>query len=53
MRKVSIKPIEDGGFVDLIVYAQDTWTIIPQVGFSTGTGSDKVSARLIEQNLLG
>lgn len=53
LRKVTITPLADGDFVDLIVYAQDTWTIIPQVGFSTGTGSDNVSAGLTESNLLG
>lgn len=53
LRDVDIHPVEDGGFVDLIVTAKDTWTIIPQVGFSSGTGNNKASIGMVEHNLLG
>ena len=54
LRKVNITPVAvENDFVDLIVNTQDTWTIIPQLGFSTGTGRDKFSAGMVEHNLLG
>lgn len=55
LRRVSIIPITvDGGkSVDVIVSVQDTWTLFPQISFSTGSGSDKKSIGLAETNVLG
>ncbi|MCB0345272.1 MAG: BamA/TamA family outer membrane protein [Bdellovibrionales bacterium] len=53
IRQVSITPIPDGEFVDILVSVQDTWTIFPQLGFSSGGGTQKLEIGLLEKNLLG
>ncbi len=53
LRRVSIIPIQEPPYVDLIVSVQDTWTLYPTVGFSTGGGSDKKSLGIFEGNFLG
>jgi len=53
LRRVSITPVHDGGFVDLIVSVQDTWTLIPQLNLALGGGRDKKSIGIAESNLLG
>ncbi len=53
LRKVSILPIADGDEVDVIITAQDTWTLIPQLGYSSGDGRQRYSAGIVESNLLG
>ncbi|MCC6220564.1 MAG: hypothetical protein IT291_04900 [Deltaproteobacteria bacterium] len=53
LHKVSITPIRDGKYIDIIVSVQDTWTLIPQFSFSTGSGSDKMSAGIVETNVMG
>lgn len=53
LRKVSITPIPDGQYVDILVSVQDTWTLFPQLGFSSGGGTDKLEIGLREENLLG
>lgn len=53
LRQVSILPVVDGEWVDLIVSVQDTWTIFPQLSFSTGTGTNKKSIGLAETNVMG
>lgn len=39
--------------VDLLVQAQDTWTFIPQMTYSSGTGRKRQSVGISENNLLG
>lgn len=46
-------PVPGSDLVDLRVSVQDTWTIIPQFGYSSGTGSQKITAGLAESNLMG
>ncbi|MBX7144970.1 MAG: hypothetical protein K1X79_11000 [Oligoflexia bacterium] len=53
LREVRIVPKADGDSVDVDVYSQDTWTIIPQFSFTSGTGNQKLAAGLAENNLLG
>ncbi|WKZ56759.1 MAG: POTRA domain-containing protein [Bdellovibrionota bacterium] len=50
---VTAFPVEGTDQVDLVVSVQDTWTIIPQLGFSSGTGNDKITAGMAESNLMG
>ncbi len=55
LRQVSITPIavEGGKSVDVLVSVQDTWTLIPQFSFSTGTGNNKTEVGFIETDFLG
>ncbi|MBL7661590.1 hypothetical protein JNK13_02445 [bacterium] len=39
--------------VDIVVSVQDTWTLYPTLGFSSGGGSSKTQIGLLEGNLLG
>jgi len=54
LREVEITPDKlDGDVVDVAVSVQDTWTFIPQLGFSSGTGRQSMSAGAAENNLMG
>jgi hypothetical protein len=54
LRQVEIVPTAvEGDSVDMRVTVQDTWTFIPQLGFSSGTGRNTMSAGAAENNLLG
>ncbi len=54
IRKVKITPTFEGNFVDLKVSVQDTWTLIPYLSFSFGSGStDHTAVGLTESNLMG
>ncbi len=53
LRDVSLKAIDRGDHVDVELKAHDTWTIIPQVGYSNSTGSQNYQAGLSESNILG
>lgn len=53
LRHVQIVPKVDGEFIDVVVSVQDTWTLIPQLGFSSGTGKDRFSFGVGESDLLG
>ena len=53
LRDVRIIPIDRGHVVDVVVEAQDTWTIIPQISFSSGDGRTRKSVGLSEGNVLG
>ena len=53
LRKIRITSIQDGEFMDMVVSAQDTWTLFPEFGFSSGGGSDKTSVGVSEANFLG
>jgi len=54
LRQVEIVPDKiEGDEVDIAVTVQDTWTFIPQLGFSSGTGRNTMSAGAAESNLLG
>ncbi len=53
LRKISITPVRDGAFIDLLVQVQDTWTLFPFINLSSGGGTDKKAIGLTESNLFG
>lgn len=53
LRDVVIEAKENGDKVDLEVRVRDTWTIIPQFSFTSGTGDQKMAAGIAESNLMG
>ncbi|MDZ4786818.1 MAG: hypothetical protein SGJ02_12160 [bacterium] len=54
IHKVAITPKFDGNFVDIVVYVQDTWTLIPSLSYSFGSGStDQMAVGITESDLLG
>lgn len=53
LRNVTIDEKFDGNFVDLTVNAEDTWTLLPKVNFSSGSGNNSRSFGVAESNLLG
>jgi hypothetical protein len=53
LREVNIKPIDKGDHVDIEVSARDTWTVIPQIGYSNTTGNQNYSAGFSDSNILG
>jgi len=52
-REVEVTGVESGNFVDLKVRVQDTWTFLPQMGFSSGDGQKRTSIGLTETDLFG
>jgi outer membrane protein assembly factor BamA len=52
-RNPEIRPKLDGEFVDIEVITQDTWTLIPNLNYSSGDGSGNRSVGITESNLLG
>ena len=53
VRQVSITPLYDGNWVDLIVSVQDTWTLFPFLKLSSGGGTQKSAVGFTESNILG
>lgn len=54
LSNVNIIPIENPtGAVDIIINVQDTWTLIPQLNISTGSGKNSQSAGFSESNFFG
>jgi hypothetical protein len=53
VRQVTIFVALDGDYADVTVGLQDTWTLFPQVSFSSGGGSDKKALGVSDSNVLG
>lgn len=53
LRDPRIVPTIHGDHVDVEITVRDTWTLIPQLSFSSGTGNDKYAAGLSEGNIAG
>lgn len=53
LRNVVITPIESANGLDIKVSVQDTWTLIPQLSLSSGSGRDSRSFGFAESNLFG
>lgn len=53
LRNITITEIVDGDFVDITVGVQDTWTLFPVIGLSSGGGTQKQSIGVTEGNLAG
>src|SRR5690606_29139848 len=52
-RDIRVRPTFDGDAVDVEIEAQDTWTLIPGVTYSTGTGRKNRGVALSDSNFLG
>ena len=53
LRDARVIPIDRGKVVDVRIEVQDTWTIIPQMSFSSGDGRTRRAFGFSEGNLLG
>ena len=53
LRDIRVRPIFDGNAVDVEIEAQDTWTLIPGITYSTGTGRRNRGVALSDSNFLG
>lgn len=54
IRKAKITAVPVGaGEVDIHVSVQDTWTLLPQISFSSGTGNETLEFGISESNILG
>jgi hypothetical protein len=53
LRQIKITPTFDGNAVDVVVEARDSWTLVPYVSYSSGTGQRNRGIGISEGNLLG
>ena len=53
IRQIAIDTVVDGQYVDVVVRAHETWTLIPQFSFSSGDGRDRLAAGIADSNVLG
>lgn len=53
LRNVTIEVVPTGDTLDIIVHAQDTWTLIPQFAYSSGTGRTRMAGGLADSNFMG
>jgi hypothetical protein len=53
LRQIKITPTFDGDAVDVAVEARDSWTLIPYVSYSSGTGQKNQGIGISEGNFLG
>lgn len=53
LRQIKITPTFDGDAVDVAVEARDSWTLIPYVSYSSGTGQRNRGIGISEGNFLG
>lgn len=53
LREIRVVPTFDGDAVDIAVYARDSWTLIPFLSYSSGTGQTNRGVGLTDSNLGG
>jgi hypothetical protein len=53
LRDIKVVPTFDGDAVDVVVSARDSWTLIPYLSYSSGTGQKNRGVGITEGNLLG
>jgi hypothetical protein len=53
LRQIKITPTFDGDAVDVVVEARDSWTLIPYLSYSSGTGQRNQGIGISEGNFLG
>jgi|694.fasta_scaffold13033_2 outer membrane protein assembly factor BamA len=53
LREIRVVPTFDGDAVDIAVYARDSWTLIPFLSYSSGTGQRNRGVGLTDSNLGG
>lgn len=53
LREIRVVPTFDGDAVDVMVSARDSWTLIPFLSYSSGTGQRNRGVGLTDSNLFG
>lgn len=53
LREIRVVPTFDGDAVDIAVYARDSWTLIPYLSYSSGTGQRNQGVGVTDSNLFG
>ena len=53
LRKVNITATKEGDGVSVVVFVQDTWTFVPQISYSTGSGKQSSAIGISDSNLAG
>jgi outer membrane protein assembly factor BamA len=53
LRDIKVVPTFDGDAVDVVVSARDSWTLIPYLSYSAGTGQKNRGIGISEGNFLG
>lgn len=53
LRDIKVVPTFDGDAVDVLVSARDSWTLIPYLSYSSGTGQKNRGIGITEGNFLG
>jgi outer membrane protein assembly factor BamA len=53
LRNVRITPTFDGDAVDVLIEVSDTWTLIPYLSYSSGTGGRNRGIGLYDSNIAG
>lgn len=53
LRDIKVVPTFDGDAVDIVVSARDSWTLIPFLSYSSGTGQRNRGIGISEGNFLG
>lgn len=53
LRNVRITPTFDGDAVDVLIQVSDTWTLIPYLSYSSGTGGRNRGIGLYDSNIAG
>lgn len=53
LRQIKITPTFDGDAVDVVVEARDSWTLVPYLSYSSGTGQKNQGIGINEGNLMG
>ena len=53
LRDIKVTPVFDGDSVDVLISARDSWTLIPYLSYSSGTGQRNRGIGVTEGNLAG
>ena len=53
LREIEIETLDYGDEVDVVIHAQEAWTLVPQVGLSSSGGQKKQSIGIADSNVLG
>lgn len=53
VNNVRINPTFDGDQADVVVQVQDTWTLLPLINYSSGSGNERRSIGAAESNVAG
>ncbi len=53
LREIRVVPTFDGDAVDVLISARDSWTLVPYLAYSSGTGQNNRGVGIADSNLLG